>query len=145
LQRQEVLVRLELRIGLLQPLQRDDRRRQPPLSLAERAHRLGIAKLLGAELDASGVRPGFGDFAKHVTLLRGRALYARDQIGNEVCAALILVLDVGPARLGFFLGGRDRVDAATGERHCRDGSHERDPEASRGHSRSSLSFSLRAT
>ena len=37
LQRQEILVGLELRIGLLQPLQRDDRLGQPALGIVERA------------------------------------------------------------------------------------------------------------
>ena len=38
-----------------------------------------------------------------------------DQVGNEIGAALILVLHLAPGRLGLLLERRDRIDAAAGE------------------------------
>ncbi len=58
---------------------------------------------LGARLDDGG---------QHVLLLLGVALHGRDQVRDEIGAALILVLHVGPFGLRLLLERRDRVVAA---------------------------------
>ena len=67
---------------------------------------------LGARLDDRG---------EHVLLLLGVTLHGRDQVGDEVGAALVVVLHVGPFRLGLLLQGRNGVVAAG-----RDGEAEQD-------------------
>src|SRR5690606_14265656 len=58
-----------------------------------------------------------GHLAQHAALLVRGGADRGDEIGDEVGAALILVLDVRPFRLGIFLGGRDRIDAAGRKGH----------------------------
>ena len=45
----------------------------------------------------------------------GVALHGFDQIGDQVGPALILILDLGPVRLGLFLIGRNVINAAASE------------------------------
>ena len=56
---------------------------------------------------------------QHVLFLLGVALHGLDEIGDQVGAALILVLNVRPARLGGLFERRNGVVAAGGERKPR--------------------------
>ena len=56
-----------------------------------------------------------GHFDQHGFLLLGIALHRRDEVGDEVGAALIIGLEVAPFGVDLLLGGGDAVDAAAGE------------------------------
>ena len=64
-------------------------------------------------LVALGAR--LGDLDQHRLFLLGIALHRRDEVGDEVGAALIVGLQVAPGGVDLLLGGRDAVDPAAGE------------------------------
>src|SRR5262249_60874846 len=79
---------------------------------------VGIRELGGVDLRLRGFGARLDHGSEDVLLLLGIALHGRDQVGNEVGAALILVLHVAPARLGLLLESRDDVVAATRNREA---------------------------
>ena len=93
---------LQLRIGLLQPLQRDDV--QARLRLGEALIAAGSVSWSGVTVIRVALARASVTSRQHVALLRGGAAHGRDEVGDEVGAALIVVLDVGPFRLGLLLG-----------------------------------------
>src|SRR5947209_8263096 len=94
LDRQHVLVRLELRVGLDHREEPAERARQPRLRLREPAHRLGAARGAGRALRGlHGARARRDDGIERLALVRHVTLGRLHQVGNEVVAAL--ALDVG--------------------------------------------------
>ena len=98
LKREEILVGLEVRIGFLKPLQRDDRLGQPALRLVERLNLRRIARDRSAtELDPRRIGARLRSPAMRTLLfLLGIALHRVDQVRDEVGAALIIGLEVRP-------------------------------------------------
>src|SRR5262249_35188194 len=58
---------------------------------------------------------GLDHALQDVLLLLGVALHGLDKVGDEVGAALVLVLHLAPGRLGLLLVGRHVVEAAAPE------------------------------
>src|ERR1700682_5885868 len=82
------------------------------LELLERG---GIVENLRRRLNAADLGPRIGDAQQHILFLLRKTLHRIDQVGHEVGAALILVDDLGPARLDLLVVGLDLVVAAIGE------------------------------
>ena len=123
LQRQEILVRLEVRIVFAD-------REQSPEGAAKRILRVlhlldfrRVGQVVGVEMDRGRLGARLGDLREHVLFLFGVALNGGDEIGDEVGAALVLVLDFRPCRLGGLLLGRDDIVAAGGNGDADQGQH----------------------
>src|SRR3569833_1065225 len=114
-QAHEGRVGLQVGIALLHHEQAAERGAQGPLRLVVFGQLGGVRDLGRVDLDAGGAGAGRGHADQHALLLRGGALHRVDQVRHQVGAALVFVLDVGPARLGGLFLGRDGVDAATGQ------------------------------
>src|SRR5262249_7533834 len=114
LQGEEVLVRLELGIALADREQAAERAGELRLCVLEFLERIRIVDEVGRRLKRGRAAARRGDLLEHLALLPGKALNGLDQVGNEIGAALVLVLDLRPFRLRGLLVGRDVVDAATG-------------------------------
>ena len=112
LQREEVLVRLEVRIVLGDGEQLAERAGQRALRFLEFLEGLGIGEDVGRDLHLRRLGARLGHLGQHLALLRGVALHRLDEIGDEVGAALILVQHLAPGRLGLLLQRGDGVDAA---------------------------------
>jgi len=93
--------RLEIGIGLADHQQPRQRRRQPVLRLLEALERRRIlGDLLGRlRRDLADARARFGHRGQRRLLEVGRALDGLDEIGDQVGAALVNVLDLGPLPL----------------------------------------------
>jgi hypothetical protein len=83
---------------------------------------MGLQSELGRiDLHLCGLGAGLDYRGENVLLLLRVALHGGDQVGDEVGAALVLVLDVAPAGFGLLLECRDCVVAATGDQKaCQD-------------------------
>ena len=116
LQRQEVLVGLEVGIVLADREQPAERAGKLVLRVLELLQLVGIGELRGVDLHLRRLGARLDHRGQDAFLLLGIALHGGDQIGDEIGAALIVVLHVRPFRLGLLLVGRDGVVAAAGER-----------------------------
>jgi hypothetical protein len=94
LQREEILVRLQVRIAL-------DRHQEPAKSAGERVLRIlvffefgRIDDGRGIDLDLACLGAGLGHLRQHLAFLRRIALHRLDEIGNQVGPTLVLVLHV---------------------------------------------------
>ena len=75
----------------------------------------GVGQRRGVNLDLRGRGPRLDHFYQDAFLLRRIAFDGFHQVGNQIAAALILVLNLGPLGLGpLFLGG-DIVDTTANE------------------------------
>src|ERR1700687_1616939 len=96
LERQEVLVALELGV----PLDGDEQAREGPpelvLGLLELLEGGRVIEELRRRLDAAGTGARPGHLFEDGFLLGGEALDRLDEVGDEVGAALVDVLDLGP-------------------------------------------------
>jgi len=63
-------------------------------------------------LDAADLGAGIGDAEQHVLFLLRKPLHRIDEVGHQIGAALVLVQDLGPARLDLLVIGLDRVVTA---------------------------------
>ena len=115
LQGEEVLVGLQLRIAL-------DRDEQPPERAGELVLRVleflelrGVVDGRGVDLDLARLGAGLDHRGQDLALLRGIALHRLHQIRDQVGAALILVLHLGPGGFRLFLQRRHVVVAAAGQ------------------------------
>jgi hypothetical protein len=112
LQREEILVRLQVRITF-------DRDQQPSESAGQRILRILIFFELGRisdrrcvdfDLTCFGARLGY--LRQYLAFLRRISLYRFDEVGNQIGTTLVLVLHIRPLRLRVFIIGRDVVDTA---------------------------------
>ena len=99
LEREEILVRLEVGIGFdacQQPTERAGQRRLRFLELLDLG---GIGKV--GRIDLNGRRLGarFGHLRQHCRFLLGKALHGFDEIRDQVQTTLIHVLDLRPGRI----------------------------------------------
>jgi hypothetical protein len=76
---------------------------------------LRVVHGIGIDLDLRGAGAGIHHRFQHLLFLRRIALHRLHEVGNEVGAALVLILHIRPFRLGLFVEGRDVVDAAAGD------------------------------
>src|SRR3546814_5601205 len=63
------------------------------------------------------------DVGQHPVLGGDRSLHRVDEVGDQIGAALVIGLDVGPARIYVLFRGRDRIDPAGAHGHRR-GEHD---------------------
>ena len=92
--------------------------RQRVLRILQRFDLCRVGQVVGVEVNRGRLGARLGDLNKDVLFLLGEALNGRDQVGNEVGAALILVLNLGPGSVSRLLLGRDDIVAAGGNRNC---------------------------
>ena len=114
LQIAEVGVGFQLRIVLRHHQQPGKGSRQLSLGGLELRERLGVVDQLRGRLDAADLGAGIGDPQQHILFLGGKPLYGVHQVGNQVRAALVLVQDLGPARLDQLIVPLKCVVAAAG-------------------------------
>src|SRR6516162_3422513 len=121
LQREEVLVRLQIGIALRHREQAPERAGELRLCLLEALERFRIVDDVrrNLQLDLGRARSRVGHLFQHLPFLGGVALHGLDQIGNEIGTALILVEHLRPLRLGAFLVARNVVDAAAREQQAK--------------------------
>jgi hypothetical protein len=117
LQREEVRVRLELRIVFADREQAPESARERVLRILQLLDLFRVGQVIGVEMNRGRLGARLGDLNKDVLFLLGEALNGCDQIGNEIGAALILVLNLGPRRIGGFLLGRNDIVTARGNRN----------------------------
>src|SRR5690242_11845604 len=115
LKRQEVLVRLQVRIVLLKALQRDDRAAETGLRILVRLNLGRVAEVIGAELNAGRAGARLRHLNEDGLFLGGVALHGRDQVRDEVGAPLIIGLEVAPFGFDVLVSGGDAVQAAPRE------------------------------
>ena len=82
------------------------------MRVLERLHLVRVGELRSVDLDLCRLGTRFDNRGEDVLLLRRIALHGSDEIGNEIGAALILILDIRPARFGLLLQSRDSIVAA---------------------------------
>src|SRR5690349_7633072 len=87
LQGEEVLIGLEVRIGLLKPLQRDNSLGQPALRFIESLDLCRIAEVAGVQLHPGSVGARFGDLDEHRLFLLRIAFDGCDQVRDQIRAA----------------------------------------------------------
>jgi len=126
LQREEILVRLQVRIPL-------DRDQQPSESAGKRVLRILVFFELGrirhgrgVNLDLACLGAGLGHLCQHLAFLRRIALHRLHEIGNQVGTTLVLVLYIRPLRLRAFIISRDVVDAAARKQQSGEHGEKRD-------------------
>src|SRR5271166_1035068 len=117
LQSQEILVRFEVRIVLADGEEATKGARQRGLRLLQLLDLLGIGEVVGVEMDRSRLGAGLRHLGQDVLLLFCITLNRGDEIGHEIGPTLVLVLDLGPSRLGRLLLGRNDVVAASRQRN----------------------------
>src|SRR5215469_116044 len=105
LQRQEVLVGLEIGIVLADCKQPAERTGQLVLGILELLQFLRISELRDVDFHLGRLRSRLDHGGQDILLLLGVALHRGDQIGDEVRAALVVVLHVRPFRLCLLLYG----------------------------------------
>ena len=71
-----------------------------------------VCELVGVDGGLRGLGTRLNHRRQDLALLCGEAAYRLDQVGNQVGAALILILYLGPCGLGLFLVSRNVVHAA---------------------------------
>ncbi|MNE12492.1 hypothetical protein D3C80_1052920 [compost metagenome] len=113
LQGEEVLVRLQVRITLGHHHQAAERPGQLRLRVLELLHFLWIIQRAGIHLDRRRLGPRFDDCGQGFLFLLGITFDRFHQVGDQVGAALVLVLDLPPGRLHLFVVGGNVIDAAT--------------------------------
>src|SRR6185437_7241656 len=117
LQRQEVLVRLQVGIVF-------GDRQQPP----QNAGKLILRRLVflerfrigdggGIHFHLRGARARLHHVGQNGAFLLRVTLHGRHEVGDQVGAALILILHVTPRRLHLLILGGNRVDAAAREKN----------------------------
>src|SRR5215831_16442211 len=121
LQGEEVLVRLEIGIVLADGEEPAQRAGELSLRILELLQLVRIGQLRGIHFHLSGPGPGLDDRGQHLFFLLGIALHGSDKIGDEVGAALVVVLNVRPPRLRLLLLGRNGVVAAGGQGETKNG------------------------
>ncbi|MCY1415015.1 hypothetical protein D9M71_304820 [compost metagenome] len=126
LQGEEVLIGFKVRVTLGHHHQATQGPGQLRLGLLELAQLLGIVQGAGIDLDRGRLGPGFYDRGQGFLLLLGVAFDRFDQIGNQVGAALVLVLHLGPGRFYLLVIVGDVVDPATGQQA---GKHQQQPQS----------------
>ena len=115
LQRQEILVGFQVRIAFRhhhQPLQG---RTELTLGLLELFQFFRIIEHVPIHLDGAHLGAGLGHFHQHFPLVTGIALHGIDQVGDQVCPALILVFHLRPGGFYLFVVGGNVVDATAAE------------------------------
>src|ERR1700733_264922 len=117
LEGEKILVRLEVGIVLADRQQTPEGARQRVLRILQLFDLSRVGQVVGVEVNRGRFGAGLGDLDKDVLFLLGVALNGRDQIGNEVGAALILVLNLRPSRVGGLLLGWDDIVATGGNRN----------------------------
>ena len=75
----------------------------------------GIVNEFRRRLDAADLGAGIGDAEQHVLFLLRKPLHRIDEVGHQIGAALVLVQDLGPARLDLLVIGLNGVVAAIGQ------------------------------
>jgi len=111
LQIPEGLRRLEVGIALDDDQQPRQRRRQLILRVAELIDGGGIVRR-GVALHLPDLRARLGDGRERILFELRRALDGLDQVGHQVGAPLVDVLDLGPLRLYRLIQGDELVVAA---------------------------------
>src|SRR5262249_10626006 len=114
LQRQKVLVRFEVRVVLADRNKSSERAAQLRLRFLKLLQRFGIRELVDANLDLRRFRACLDHLSENLAFLARVASHSLDQVGNELSAPLVLILNLAPGSLGALLERRDRVDAAPG-------------------------------
>ncbi len=76
----------------------------------------GVGEILGVDLYRCRLGARLRDLHQRVLFLLAGRLHGGDQIADQVGAALILGLNIGPFGFGRFLRSGDAVDAAGGQR-----------------------------
>ena len=76
---------------------------------------LRVVDQLGRSLDAADLGTRLGDAEQNGLLLRGKSLDGVNEVGNQVCAALVLVQHFRPTRLDLFIGGLECVVTAAAQ------------------------------
>src|SRR6185312_3832781 len=127
LQRQEILIGLEVRIIFHHRQKFRQRAGEAGLALLELLESFGVLQGLGRHRDLRRLGARLDHGLQRVLFVAGIAFDRLDQIGDEVGAALVLVLHFAEGGLGVFLVGRDRVEAAAGKQR----QHERHHQESR--------------
>ncbi len=115
LQGQEVLVGLQVRVALGHHHQTAEGAAQAILGLLELLEFLGIVEGAGIHLDRRGLGPRFDHGSEGVLFMGSVALDHFHQVGDQVGAALVLVLHLAPGGFGLFVQGGNGVDAATAQ------------------------------
>src|ERR1700692_3691649 len=77
--------------------------------------RSGIVDEFRRRLDAADLGAGIGDTEQHVFFLLRKPLHRIDEVGYQIGTALVLVQDLGPARLDLLIIGLDRIVTAIGK------------------------------
>src|SRR5262249_30312409 len=134
LQRQEVLVRLELGIALDRDQEPRERARELALSGLEFLERLRVVERLGRELDRRRAGPRARDLLEHRALLRREALDGLDEIRNQIGAALIHVLHLRPFLTDVLVEDDELVvdrDRPGADADDQDGNHDHSDEGAR--------------
>ena len=115
LQREEVLVGFEVRIALRDHHQAAQCAGQLTLCVLELLEFGWIVQRAGVHLNRRRLGPRFDNSGQGVLLLLGVALHRFHQIGDQVGAALILVLHLCPGSLDLLVVSRNVVDPAAGQ------------------------------
>src|SRR5207253_4894018 len=124
LKRKEVLIRLEVGIILADCQKPSEGPRELILGILELLHLLGISQLGRVDLHLRGLGARLRHRGQYLPFLSGVALHGGDKIGDEIGAALIIVLHVRPFRLGLLLVSRDVVITAAGYSETKNDSRE---------------------
>ena len=115
LQRQEVLVGFKVRVTLGHHHQPAQGASQLVLRFLELFEFFRVVQRARIDLDRSGLGPRLNHRCEGGLFLFGRPLDRLDQIGDQVGAALILVLHLRPCRLDLLIEGGNGVDPAPGQ------------------------------
>ena len=107
---------LELGVLFLDDHQTRERPAEVVLCLLKRREFGGIGEVFARHLDAARARARLGHLHERVFLVLRRRLHRRDEVRDEVVAALELRVEVGPLLLGGLISlDEEIVLLATGE------------------------------
>ncbi len=118
LQREEVGVRFQVRVILLNRQEPSEHARELRLRLLEFLEGFRIGDRGGVDLDRGRFRARFDHRRQHLALLLRVALHRFDEVRDEIGAALVLVQHFAPRRFRALFFRGDGVDAAAGELKC---------------------------
>src|SRR5208337_2499748 len=113
LKREEILIRLEVRVGLGYREQAAERATNGRLVLLELVKRLRVRQDVRWKLHLGSFRARFDYLGQHQLLLVSIALDCLDEVRDKVGAPLILVQHFAPGGFNLLVEGRDLVDAAS--------------------------------